>query len=386
MKIVSKNIALITVVFIIMISTSGCWNYRDVNEVSIAAGLAIDKNPENNKYIVTAELLRPSGGKDIKMESSIISSEGSTLFEGIRNFIMKAGKRIYWSHAKVVVISWDIAQEGVVKILDFIERDAEMRADIWLLVSKEKTAREILEGKDTVHEAIAFHIDDQFKNEKSISKYPAVELYEFISNLSAEGISPVLPTASMVKTIKGEIVPDVHGTAVFRKDKMVGLLDAIETRSMLFVKNELKGGVITELNVTDESTDVTLEIGKSKTKLKPVIKDEELLMKIDVEIDATIGEINSNEDVIAEEGREKLIKKAQESIKKQIEDVIRKVQEEYKSDIFGFGSTIHQEMPALWEKIKTEWGDMFVSLDTEVNVKLNIKGSALTSKPIKIGD
>ncbi|SHJ64049.1 Ger(x)C family spore germination protein [Tepidibacter formicigenes] len=383
-----KNIKIIILVFTILICLfilTGCWNYREISDVNIINGVAVDKYKEKEKYILSVEIIKPKAGQEFKMDADVISEKGDTLFDAARTMITHSAKRGYWSHAKVFIISEEIAKEGIVNVIDYINRDAEVRADIWLLVSKEKTAKEILEGKTKLHATISAHLEDKLKNEKSTSKFKAVELHQFLNDLSSEGISAVLPVTYMV-TKKEDIVPEIYGSAVFKKDKMVGYIDGIETRSMLLIKDELKGGVFVVEDVGEKSTDVSLEIFKAKTKVKPILKDGNIVMRIDSEIDVGIGEIMGDEDLISEKGREKLKKQAELVIEKQMKDVIRKAQKEYESDIFGFGNVVYREMPNEWKKVKCSWSQIFKNLDTQINVKLNIKGSALTSKPIKIGD
>ncbi|SHH07975.1 Ger(x)C family spore germination protein [Tepidibacter thalassicus] len=383
-----KNIKIIILIFTILlyvIVLTGCWNYREINDMNIIHGAAVDKYREKDKYILTTEIIKPMAGQEFKMEADVISEEGDSLFDAVRNMIIHSGKRGYWSHAKVFIISSDIAKEGVVPVLDFITRDAEVRSDIWLLVSKEKTAKEILEGKTKLHSTISAHLEDKMKNEKSISKFKEIELYQFLDDLSNEGISPVIPAVHMVKK-KGDVVPEICGSAVFKKDKMVGCIDGMQTRSMLLIKDELKGGVFVIEDVGEKNTDVSLEVFSSKTKVKPVLKDGNIIIKIDSKIDVGIGEIMGEEDLISEKGREKLKKQAQRVIKNQMEDVIKKAQNEYESDIFGFGAIIHRKMPDTWKEVKNNWDYIFKNLDIQINVQVNIKGSALTSKPIKVGD
>ncbi|KPU45468.1 spore germination protein B3 precursor [Oxobacter pfennigii] len=363
---------------------SGCWNYRELNDIDIAAGAAVDKNKDNNNYMVTVEIINAKGGKDGSITPDIMNMEGITIFDAIRNMIMRIGRRIYWGHSRVFIISQDIAREGVIDVIDFINRDAEARADTYLLISQEETAGELLKGKDKVHDTISFHIVDTMKSQKSIPSYAVVELWQFIKDLSAEGISATIPTAIMAKD-KDSITPQVTGTAVFKKDKMIGWLDDTESRSMLFIKGKINSGLIIIPNIM-ENTNATLELSKVTTKVTPVIKEGNLTMNIKVVIDAGIAEVQGDTDIISKDGRKKVIEVAEKTVKSQLESVIKKVQSQYKSDVFGFGSTVQRKMPNEWKAIKDDWGNIFADMDTNVSVKVEIKGSALASKPIKVGD
>ncbi|MFT9494390.1 Ger(x)C family spore germination protein [Anaerosolibacter sp.] len=363
--------------------TSGCWNYREIDEMTIVSGVAIDY--EDEQFIITIESITPKGGQDIDMTADLTTAEGATIFDAIRNLIMQTGRRVYWAHGKVIVISEEIARAGITPVLDYVTRDAEVRENMWLLLSKEKDARSLLEGRDKMHDTISIHIDDMLQSQKSISKYNAMELWRFLDDLTADGISPTMPMATL--KIKGEDkIPLINGIAIFKKDKMVGELNGIEARSLLLTKGELKGGVFVVPKVGKTSTDVTLEIFKSKTEVKPELKNGKLMMKIDVKIDVNIAEITGTEDFISEKGRKILQKEAEGMIEAQIESTFNRVQKQWGSDVFDFGGVVQREMPDYWRGNKDDWDEHFANLKTEVNVALNIRGSALTSKPIKVGE
>ncbi|MNJ03546.1 hypothetical protein D3C73_1639100 [compost metagenome] len=61
------------------------------------------------------------------------------------------------------------------------------------------------------------------------------------------------------------------------------------------------------------------------------------------------------------------------------------IQKQYKSDIFGFGITLHKDYPKVWKEFSDNWEYNFENLEVEVISKVQIKNSATTSKPI-MGD
>jgi spore germination protein KC len=380
-----RRVLLSFVLICAMILPSGCWNYRETNEIAIVTGVSIDKNPENGNYLLTIEIVNPSISKGGSEQTDIVQMEGMTIFDAIRNVIMKLGRKLYWSHAKVVIISEDIAREGAIPALDFINRNTESRIDVWLLVSKDKTAGNILMGKDKFHETLGFHIDETMRNNKNISKFMPVELWLYLHDLYQDGISPVAPTTQLVA--KGdEKVPLTEGMAVFKGDRMVGTLDGDDTMSMLFVRDQVKGGQIVVKDAAGEGEDVTIEIAKSKTEVKPVMEDGNIVMEINVDVDGDIDEITGTADLINDSGREELKAKAQKQLKKQIESAIKKVQRDYGSDIFGFGWAVERSMPGVWRSVKPHWEDVFVGLEARVNASIDFKGSILNRTPIKEGD
>lgn len=383
-----KNILFILIIFMNIFILSGCWNYRDINETRLVQGMAIDYDEKKDEYIITVDIVNPKPAGGGPMKGELLQSRGKLPFDGVRDIIMKIGRKVYWGHAKIMIVSENVAKKKMISVLDYISRDAEFRDDLWIVVSKERTAMEILQAQideeHKTHTMISLGLDDVMKSEKSISKYYGVPAWRFIKDLYAEGISPTLP---MIKNVSdGErINHKIRGTAVFKKDKMVGSLDGDETKSFLWTIDKLKGGVfVVTSKLSDTPTEITLEISKNKTKVKPIYRKDQLFMKIDIETDVEIAEIGGVENFIDKKGREILKKDAEKSIKKRVEDVITKVQKDYHSDIFKFSPLIKKEMPDLWRKVKPNWDEVFRSLKMDVNVVVNIRGSSLKTEPIKV--
>ncbi len=380
----AKRLAVAVILVITCMLASGCWNYREIDEFAIVAGTALDIHEDGTLH-VTVEVVDIAADGQISYKPIYLEADGKSLFDAIRQIVSMDGKRLYWSHAKLIILSQKIAEQDVSKYLDFFYRDAETRVDIWMVVSMEKTAEEVLRSKGQLKPIISFQIDDTMRSQKSISRFPYIELYEFFDRLFYENISPVLPTVRLVEQ-NNEKTPQVEGTAIFKDKKLIGTLDAEDTRCMLWLRNELKGGVLVIKNVADTGDDVTLEIFKSKTEVTPILEDGIFTIKANVEMTVNIGEINGSTNFMSEDGVKKLKAAAEKQIETEIEATFEKVRDKYDSDIFGFGRKVDMKMPYVWNQIKNDWDEMFSEVQLEVNVDVNIRGSATIKTPLKVGD
>jgi spore germination protein KC len=367
---------------------SGCWDYKEINEIAIVSGMAVDRDKDSGDFIVTVEIVNAQQGGSKEQggfSAEIYNGQGKTMFDAIRNMILKIGRRLYWAHAKVGIISEDIAREGIIGVLDWIERDPEVRSNMRLFISKGKEAGEIFYSYCPIESTISFQLEKIIESTDNVEKVPDTDTWRFTNDMSSEGISAVIPVVYLVNS-KDAAIPQVYGTAVFKRDKLVGYLDGNETQAFLMVRNEVKGGIIPIKNAAGSKDDVSLEIFGAKSEVKPVYKDGKVKMNIKVEIDVSIAEIEGTVNVIQDEGQVELKEQAEKHVKSDIEGVIEKVQQEYHSDIFGFGKTINRKLPGYWKEVNDNWEEEFSILDTEVDVKINIIGSATTSEPLKIGD
>ncbi len=380
-----KAAAVSMLILFYLTTLSGCWNYREIEEMSIVAGLAIDRS-QDNQYLMTVEIAETQGGQEAKTISKTISGSGDTLFETIRNLISLSGKRLYWAHTKILILSQDISKDDIIKILDWLNRDAETRADIYILVSREKTAKELLENRGATNEVVSFQLEDVMRNEKSLAKFPAVQIADFIIDLAGAGISPIAPAIGLVKSDSKQS-PQIIGSALFAERNMTGILNGEETKYLLFVRDKIKGGLLVEDEIGPEGDiKVTLEIFKSKTKVKPVLNNDEVEMVINIETDVAIDEIQGTADFMVESGRAALEKDTEQKLNEQIESLIEKVQSEYDSDIFGFGAKIKQDMPEEWRNLESDWKNGFKTIKVTVNSMIKIKNSGQLYKPLPVGD
>ena len=83
---------------------TGCFNYEEVNEMAIVAGVSVDRDPLTSKYILNTELVKPPSGGKGDPESKIVQTQGDTIFDACANGIMLTGKRNYWAHAQIIII------------------------------------------------------------------------------------------------------------------------------------------------------------------------------------------------------------------------------------------------------------------------------------------
>lgn len=383
-----KKLKLTLLLFSILVNsifTTGCWNYREVDKMAIVAGVAIDKGIKD-QFQMTVEIIQISSGRDAKMTSKIITAEGKTMFDAARNIISLIGKRLYWSHAKVIILSKEIASEGVNNAIEWYFRDSETREDIALLISEAVSAKEIFESQGTTEDIKSFTLGDMKRNLKSLSKAPEIDALQYSIESQTKGMSAIIPAVN-VKQMNGKMLPQISGTAIIKNGKLVGFLNGEETKDLLFIRNEVKGGLlIEEMQSNDVPTLVSLEIFKNKTKVTPVVADNDIEININIDAKVTIGEISGTENVIDDEGRRKLEQRVDNRLKERIEALVEKVQSKYDADIFGFAARLQENNVQVWDSVGNDWEEVFKDLNVNVTTKVHIKSSSILSKSFEKGN
>ena len=377
-----KSLTLILLIIICMF-LAGCWNYREIESLSIIAGVAVERDPKNDDFILYIEIIEAGGStQEQTMESKIIESRGETMFDAVRSAINASGKRLYWSHAQIVIISEDIAREGILEVLDWFYRDAEPRLTLHLMVARDASPKDIISSTGITNKIRSFEIDDKIENGDSVAKYAHVDLYEAVKMLRSQVSYAYLPSITTKKQDEIEI-SEICGTAVFKGDKLVGFLDMQDTKYFLFIIDEIQGGLLVNKNVQDNpDANISLEVFDSKTKVKPVYSEGKITISIQIKTEVAIGECGPHVNMGDKSGVTKIKEDMQEFLEENIVRVIHKVQSEYDSDIFGFGQLIYQEMPDVWEQYKDNWDDEFKDLTLQVSSEIMIRNAAHSTKSL----
>lgn len=391
MEILKKLLSLILTLSI-SLTLSGCWNYRELDSLEIVAGYALDKD-ENGDYMLTVEFAMPTP-KGTSNTPYILTSKGKTIFDAIRNIILEKGRRAYWNHTKVIIVSKEIAEEGMIPVIDVVFRNEELREDIYLIVSQEKTAREIfyrkLEESQGERRVLSFDIEEAFKNGKLVAKFPLVHFYNFAEELEKEGVCPMLPTIRIEKE-EGNANIVLGGAALFKKDKVIGYLNEYEAQSIMFLKEKsIFAPMVVEVDdpLSEESNGrrrISFETLKIRSKVKPIVDNNKLLAQCNINMDLDVQDLVESEiEYLSKEGISILEEAAEDKVKKRIEEAIAKAYKGYSCDILGLGLKMKQQNPDMWKELKSSWDKMLKELETKIEVNVQIKGSGLYNKSIKV--
>lgn len=370
-------------IIVLVIFLVGCWDYEEINDTTMIEGFFIDK--ENNTYKLYIEAIT-SDPDSKKISSNIVETKSNTVFLGVRKFVEKYGKVAYWSHAKVMMVDSSYAKEGIIELLDYTVRDAEFRSDIEIVISDDIDGNDFLNLKE-INKTTFSLIDDIIHNQNKTGTFITTDVWNFVDLITQKGIEPIAP---LLHINKGDCTSDkselmVNGVAVFKDFKMVGKLSGEEAIYLLFINDKIKNYPLPIPNFK-QSTDsepipISLEILKSKTKVIPSNDNDDLCVNINIECDVAIAELGTEEDYITD--RKVLEKYVSNYIEENIKKLIYKLQNEYKSDIFGFGVSFKKNKPKIWKTVENSWDYEFTQLKVNVKTDVNIIESALTNKPLK---
>lgn len=197
-------------------------------------------------------------------------------------------------------------------------------------------------------------------------------------NLASSNIEKDVNVKAGSSALTSKKSSETIGLAIFRGDKLVGELSAIESACYLILTNKLDTCTISIKNPLDTSTSIDLYVYKQKnTKKKINFINNSPYIDIDVSIKARILSTNEN----AEELTKENIKKVEESVnlylEKEISEFLYKTSISYDSDICGFGryaiTKFHKNSD--WENYK--WLENYKNSIFNINVNSEVVSSLL---------
>lgn len=365
---------------------TGCWDKRELNELAITLALGIDKVEGEDEYEVTAQVVVPSavsmkdgtGGTAV----TLFTENGETVYEALRRMTKVSPRKIYPGHLQMLIIGEELAKEGIGESLDLLARDWELRPDFYVVVAKDVTAREILNVTTDLESIPASKMFAGLKvSEKAWAGTYGVTLDELIVDLISEGKEAVLTgiqlvgnkqigsTQQNIESISKPAQIKYANLAIFKEDRLMGWLTEQDSRGYSGITNSVKS-TVTSISCPNEGKS-TIEVTNFHSKIEGNIVHGKPEVNIHTKAEGNVGEVRCKIDLKNPESIQELEKIYEKEATRIINETIDVLQEEYQSDIFGFGEAIHRSNPEEWNKIKENWDEEFS--DLTVNVKVDMK-------------
>ena len=393
-----KKTIVIGIVIIMLTVLSGCWDSVELDNRAIVTAVGIDIT-ENGELEVTAQVINtvqvstgPDPGQGGGGSSVVVHSiTGRTVFEAIRALTKMITKKLYWEQNRIIVFSEKAARQGILPYVDFFMRDHEVRKRSWILVTDGQASEIIKAGSETAN-IPANDILDILDAQAATSEAAREDLYHLAIKLVSDTSCPV---ATHIGThthaeddggteMPGEKKATILGTAAFRNDVFAGYLDNRESRGYHWITGDVKSGIIVVKSPGGDDADISIEIRKTSTNLRPQLENGVVSMKLSIETETSVGDVGGELDLSSVDTYDQLARSCEIAIAEEINACLAKAQKEYGTDIFAFGELVHHYLPQEWKKIKDIWlSELYQDVAVELDITVNVIHSGLITKPIR---
>ena len=148
-----KKIKLIISIFIIFTLT-GCYDYREINDLAIAGATEINKIDDN--YQVTVQAINPQApdkSTNPQAPFEIYSVTCKTIQEAYRSITLTSSRFLYSNHLQLLIINEKVAKEDISSIIYYYVRNPGIRTEFYILIGKDDNILSITTPIDEIPSA-----------------------------------------------------------------------------------------------------------------------------------------------------------------------------------------------------------------------------------------
>jgi len=388
----------ILIIILLLFGACGCWNYKELDDYSIITGVAIDKKDDKYEVSVLISNASKSSGDSPDSSSSqsvVYSGKGDSIFKALKDISLISPKELYLDHFSILVISEDIAREGIYNIVDFFLRYPNARKDFSVGIAKDCKAKDTLKIvtplTDFPSQSISDNLEFSSKLQGAISN---LNYNELIYNLIAPGMEVSMNSIKVIgdekegsskentESSEPKTYLKLGNLAIFKDDKFVKWTTEKESFGINIINNK-----VTEMyiKIDIDGGYVVVSPVNFETEVKIKIKNDKPTISINSSGNAKVMEVNGHIDLEDDSVIDEITKKSNKEIKSYINKAI-KLAKDNETDIFGFGLKLYKSNPDYFDKVKDTWNEDLKNLDINVKSNLIIKSISSTQNSVEVLD
>lgn len=369
---------------------SGCYNYRELNELGITTAVSIDYK-DNNFYVI-AEVINPIKQQDASSSNNSpfvnYNSSSSSLQDAFRKVVLESPRQLYAAQLEIIVLSEEVVNNHLEEVLEYFARDPESRTEIKIIVAKTEDSTKAITLQTLLTSLSSSNIINSLDLQSKVlgMSYP-VTLNELLNMYIDPYLEVVLPSMTLygnyeigdekenITTSSPKAIVKIDGSTITKDNKILGYLDLEESKILNLINGKLKETII-KMNYYDGY--IIFEPNRIKVSRELDIKNN--IIKINISGYSKTKEIQSNINLKDPKEVEKLNKALNMELEKKITDTFNSIREKYGTDVFGFQELYYRTNYKYFKENCTNWyEDIYpkIKLEVKANVRLYEKGNTL---------
>lgn len=369
---------------------SGCYNYRELNELGITTAVSIDYK-DNNFYVI-AEVINPIKQQDASSSNNSpfvnYNSSSSSLQDAFRKVVLESPRQLYAAQLEIIVLSEEVVNNHLEEVLEYFARDPESRTEIKIIVAKTEDSTKAITLQTLLTSLSSSNIIKSLDLQSKVlgMAYP-VTLNELLNMYIDPYLEVVLPSMTLygnyeigdekenITTSSPKAIVKIDGSTITKDNKILGYLDLEESKILNLINGKLKETII-KMNYYDGY--IIFEPNRIKVSRELDIKNN--IIKINISGYSKTKEIQSNINVKDPKEVEELNKALNMELEKKITDTFNSIREKYGTDVFGFQELYYRTNYKYFKENCTNWYENIypkIKLEVKANVRLYEKGNTL---------
>ena len=398
-----KNIFVILLLVSLALGFSKSYTSYSIDNLDFVLAMGIDvAESDDTKLKVSFEFSKASnyspdsGGSSSEEYKPIISSiEASSIDSAINLMNAHMGKELKFSHCKLIVFSEKLAEKGISEHVYTLVNNVQIRPSTNMIVAKCDTEYYLQNLNPTIEDYITVYYE-VFPNSGKYTGYTTnatigdffysmstntCESYALLAGMSSEDANSYQDINNITAgnlPIQSKRKAENIGIAVFKSDRLVGELNAIETLCFSILASKVNNFLISVPNPKDSNNylDISLHDDMS-SKIKVDIVNETPYVHVNLKLTGDISTVNYNSEYSSSNTLDEISSYASSYLESIITDYLYKTSKEFHADITCVGKRALREFSTWSEYEAYNWKDRYRDSFFDVNVDVNIKSGSL---------
>ena len=240
---------------IILMFPTTIYKQADNHTRLVATTIGIDKTEDG--YEITTLAVIPKASTDVNANLEIFSAKGKSVSEALNNIALDTGKNVGLAHCDCIILSKDVLNDNVAKILDYFIRTANLTTNSTILATNQKS-KDLVEATKSSNNLLDLSLKDivSFQEERTLLENTTIE--KFYKKYFSKSSTFILPIISVEETSGGE--SDTSGQTSGNNDQSSGGGAGGSSSQQKKIKNESKVALIQNGSFVRELTEDELFI------------------------------------------------------------------------------------------------------------------------------
>lgn len=339
----------ILILFIMILSLTGCKDYIEINDLAILTGIVIDY--KDDMYKVTAQLIV----NDKESNIEVFTTKSSSINEAIAELSKLSNKEVFISHLKVLIVTDNVLKNNI-NFKDYFLRSSKSKMNFYIYVVDEDISDKILNiYKDNYGSSI--YLEKMMKfNQNIFSSSTPLTFSEYVYYSLEKGYDNIYPKIDIVNNNDKDVLY-LNSLSIFKDSKEINLTE----NESIFYNILTNKANKTSLTINCDDNTYSIELQDIKTKYK--FKDNKLI--IDNKSKTKIIDYKCKYDLNEKSSIEKLNGLTNNYIEDNINNLLEFIRKN-NTDVIGIGNYIYKHNNKYYKD------NYLNNINYEVNSKTNI--------------
>jgi Ger(x)C family germination protein len=390
----NKIIKLIPVMLISLLLT-GCWDSVEIDRKAFVSTIGIDVGDDiearseainskedtqedniesNNTLKVTYGFpdIRNMNAKRGTASEISITVDGYSMTDAYFKALGKSSRSLHFGDSKLLLLSDELFKYPKVlqEIMDYVEREPSLNRTVIMAIVKGK-AKNYVEVKPVTEENIENYITSLMGNNNKNGIVPPVTLTKYIDMIKSHNIS-MLPVFSL----ENENDIQLTGMGVI---KDFAIKDYLSNNQMTDVEI-LKGDVgACRKAVNKDGHNIDYYIKNVDTDLHISYENNKLYLNYTIGTEGTLKGYYTEAEELDGEAIAEIEQLFNESMKKDLEEIIDFTRNRLKVDILDIRSDVMRFHRGIWSEIKDNWPEILQNAEVSITVNNDIRNMGLSN-------